>query len=1642
MATTLDTRRIRRCTPAQLRDYFKDIQFQVVEELRTRQILKAIESGSVAPSPTFATWLGVTKSPSAIQLGLQQTFSILVRENSITHLGKAFCSSRWKDLANQLGGVQGLLALLNDFSVAEVRNTCKALSRCARGEDIVEKRSFITELFMGLQPHVFPNVAVKSTDGRPLGKHYQRLIPSCTEELVGRIVSGDLKGQWKPVRHKHLVQYHPDVVRREQLQALNDKTKPDIDQNIFPGLLTNYPQDLGIVQGFSASMNFAMDLLRKLSASAEKLLSDEIFINDLVRPLLSRALKKKLEGSTVREIVDLTLQYLETHPSAGKEISISKGDVRYLVAQCWAHQPEMFEAQLKKLCSDSVYGTSSHDDIDDWNEFVEGIPRHRRYALLRLCFAESTGLDLDSEEDLKRVKGSLYDESLNTLGPREALDFFIRLRAARGDEDLLTITAGNTITDIEPAYNAHGSDADLYHVVLLVRNGHNEEARNLSTTQLELRKKKAEKASAAEQRAFYAKSALYYGVASGDIQVYQSTLEWTRRFLRDPQVLPSLYPRYGHPDEVVTLLSGIPADLSSLTKTLVHTRISAANATLQTLFDTACLAIREPSFQAYNWKGTLSLFQEVVSERVKKSESVRKCLSASDEEMYDILWADTLEMLLAVEKNANRRESARLEANSICGPLGWSSHWSNVFEPATQSKYTYRFFDNLAKARDEYWRTLRATVHPATLALPDPLPRGLPAQYLTNPWILSTPGLEDLAPYIASRAKAVVFQDPVAALELMADDEESMEAMGMFVESYQHALRVYVPKSCSKNERTKRIQKAWAHARGPLSQGRMDDGEAVWWWREKPPFELHKYWPPHQEMMKRKEVVWPLIPDVEDPEHPCEWNPFEAGRPSRPKRDLGKLTYLDLSVLMMDKIPSISQIWTRSTLDVYSPTVSAHEEDKSQLWDPSRNIGEGGVLSALLYLEMKHGAPNGRLLEKPFPSADDARYPSLYLDDGFQGDSLNALNAVRRIRGHIDAIPPTLMHVSAKNMMSNLWALDREEHDDRSIQELALTLLIRLSESDKPSLAQNLALQTIIGRPKASSWHRQLLKLSYLRKLSHADAKTFCERFAEAVIEKIPSKKEKEEDVTGEGENADTPAKSFVKVTTIKSLAQLLLQADFVDEKFALSVLLNLLERASHRDVRVNTAQALLGIFETCSSEMAEKILVALEGLVPIAGNLNETKLVTEEEWGNAEKTSDLPGYPGIDEDLVLFELFFTHFSTTPHTSKRLPLFIEHILLPTLAHRQQQIARWVALFLKKYGVEGTGVIMPRVPQRASVILGSEAACHLPRTILEDLVTYIEFNIRLPEPIAALDDRLRSDSAIQKRPEVHTWFELFGSGAGALATFATFDILSLFDRRAELEKDVGITASVIQEQFLKIFKAAVWADAPLHQHLNQMLLRHLLRGTYLSRPWWPTYGKSIVSEMIAYVDSIRIGPWLTDPNRKPALLPDTFPWQLLMLDLPFPTKDSSGKEYCKDFADQLSTLIEDISETAYHENLQQVKEFLEFAPPDSNKRESVKRLGQTTIYTRKRNERHDQYVRNRLVVAMQLGSLDEEGSTLEQILKVEVARYLIASAYPDWKDAVDKALQGRVRGCVEEWKQSGCEEIRRMAYALSWVGKEE
>ena len=157
----LDTRRVRHSTPTQLRDYYRELINKVDERNITEELLRAIERGSVATN-AFQLWLGVSTSPPIILRGLEQTFSVLVRRHAIKVFGKVLRSSRWAEMWLGLGGVQGLMKVLADLSVDEVREACKVVGKCAKegDNDLEEKRKCITELFLALQPSLYSDLGM------------------------------------------------------------------------------------------------------------------------------------------------------------------------------------------------------------------------------------------------------------------------------------------------------------------------------------------------------------------------------------------------------------------------------------------------------------------------------------------------------------------------------------------------------------------------------------------------------------------------------------------------------------------------------------------------------------------------------------------------------------------------------------------------------------------------------------------------------------------------------------------------------------------------------------------------------------------------------------------------------------------------------------------------------------------------------------------------------------------------------------------------------------------------------------------------------------------------------------------------------------------------------------------------------------------------------------------------------------------------------------------------------------------------------------------------------------------------------------------------------------------------------------------
>ena len=73
-----------------------------------------------------------------------------------------------------------------------------------------------------------------------------------------------------------------------------------------------------------------------------------------------------------------------------------------------------------------------------------------------------------------------------------------------------------------------------------------------------------------------------------------------------------------------------------------------ANTILQGMFDTACEAVREPSFNAYDWDGVFDLFHDVIKLRMDLTPHVKKHLRAHDHGIHACIWQVTIPTLIAV----------------------------------------------------------------------------------------------------------------------------------------------------------------------------------------------------------------------------------------------------------------------------------------------------------------------------------------------------------------------------------------------------------------------------------------------------------------------------------------------------------------------------------------------------------------------------------------------------------------------------------------------------------------------------------------------------------------------------------------------------------------------------------------------------------------------------------------------------------------------------------------------------------------------------------------------------------------------------------------------------------------------------------
>lgn len=1366
-------------------------------------------------------------------------------------------------------------------------------------------------------------------------------------------------------------------------------------------------------------MHFSLEVLRQLAQEKSAKVPDRVFMSGLVEPLLRRAMKKRIRWETLKEIIDLTVSYLKKNPKAASNISFRSGSFLLRIIRLWSNRPSAMEkgfiAVLRMLQPDN------DRRLFDCAEALRIVNPSLRYRYLQLCFLWSRGepVDIDDDDDLESLRMSQCPCHIFVqLERNQALNFFRRLRRINPDFHFaspFSSDGSRTILQLPAAPDSSFADPAL--LKTLLERGESlalEEGRKAVDGQ----KQRASTSREQADRALFAKSAIFFAIASGSIELYGETLVWARRFNRDPLTVKTLYGSDAtHTSEGIALLSGIPTDLSpTWTVTDLHSGIVKGNNVLLAFLETACSALREPSFYAPDWTAVLSLFRLVVEARFRRSGAAQRFLELSQEEMSEIIWKETLKLLIEVENIALKPGHEDLAFNSAYGPLDYGGH--NPYLPRDALPAALRFLDNLAKARDQLWRKFRPTIFPAAASLPQPWPRGLPIQCLIRRFECPAHWMGNHTPYISSRAANVVFCPPEIGLSSVPDDKETRDAIGSFVDSFSRALCIYVLQRPSPQEREECRDLAWSHTLNVFSTRGIDSHEAYRTLKVYFEQALPGFWKPIPAMERLPD--YPVLPADAVPLEQTEWNPATNQPSPIASRDL-LLTCLDCNLA----ISTTSDCKVTTTFHTPRPRTQPRHFPGIWSWERAlwpQTIREGQVLSALLYLDSKKGGRT-RLLASAFPSETDVRYPPLFLDPEFLDcRELNEFSARSMLSRHINDVPPTLLSQLTEATIEKLSPTPSNSVAPVELTKMAYGLLSLLSKSDRPHLASVLVLKTIMEQPDASSWHRRLLTITFLRRLSANQSQALFQSFTTAIQLKLKQQAEASEAKQPGGAQNSAP-KTFVKVTTVKYLAQLLDGADFVPESFSVDVLCELFQKASHLDIRVATVESMLSMLGRCSDNsskpLAKKLLQSLKTTIPIISNLNERRPLAEQDWIEAERTGLPPkvyedgamdAIPPIMAVLAAFPICISY------PLKLRQAILTSILLPAIDESTRHTSRWIEFFLAKHQSILDSSDLPPVPFRPA-ILGFLLRCCcanlLPASILEMYHQYVLANIRPSADLASFNKMITgSPLRIRDSNDSRYWLSLFNRGLDSY-DFGGFNVVSILGvkwRPSEVPEGIEIeqVQRIAFEQAEALLLGSDFSFSAWNRFIRQF------EPSYSVSDWnipnqeaWIANSKPVLQRIIQHIDKLRRREWQRNPERQPAVLPPTFGLRLWLVRYPSQPSSASASEKCKDFAEQMSALVDEICRGGkpYHEEFLLLKTAASKCPSEDS-----------------------------ALVGCHLGNIGKtflSWLTTEDLLRVELAEALFrAAGKPREKETTRLS-----RETLESWKANENETVRMRGIQL-------
>ncbi|OBT64256.1 hypothetical protein VE03_06761 [Pseudogymnoascus sp. 23342-1-I1] len=922
-----------------------------------------------------------------------------------------------------------------------------------------------------------------------------------------------------------------------------------------------------------------------------------------------------------------------------------------------------------------------------------------RLPLIKLLYrhVSAVRVDLDnpqlSDEEWRRI--DLDAEILTVIPPNDSRWLFSRLPNLEAAESLITFRSagrGSNLDGNGPWWFKYGQLKMLWEV----EDTHLEGSCHETLKLLGNVKTEAEKSRDPDNRSMWAGRAARLAIRSKSVAILRDVTVWSRRYLRDHIVYPNITQILisSMQDNILSCVTLCPnrrpASLAAL-KALVE----EANSLLLLHIEAALQYLREPNFQPRVYQSFSTLLWRIFSERIDGVQTLQRLGLGSESELVSILIESMMPILTLYG------ETGLADGNE---QLDWALPNGITVSFKPRRLLALPFLDKLARHRDELWAQNRLKRNDLVATLGEGWPKGLPIQSLLlgEQWMAQALANPEAAPFVADRLRRVIFCDPEIALATVPRNTDIIES---FVDNLPVAIRSYVGRGAS-TEVLGRIQRVWEHYYHvvPVAAGHIEMVKSL----------LKKIASAAGIEWMKEDMAPPLPPSLPVSENnsgadlePVEWDPRPNGGGGDDEiAEINEVDKKPQNLLLcrlsptedasnwhwMGNLPKKPGNW--SPAEPVDSQQSFWRTWVSQIHKLPMSSKDAVVASAMLYLDA-FAAGDTRLLSNQFPAGIlHPRYPSMYLDYGFLssiGKSSNtreyvndAILALRKLKS---IVPPVLLRDLANSMLNKLIHKKTYEgnycdSDFIILESATFKVISLLSLTDQPRLAYGPAVRVVEKMPGSSSWHRRLISVGLCKRLCSTHAKEMLQNFSCFILKSIDRQhagNKTEEGGFGSSGGLDPSKKQYVKVTTLKLLAQLLKGGNSVATEISLDILRSLFVKSNHIDVKAAALGAiieLLGKNVRLGLEPDPKVYKVLAAFADAAAGPDERTVVSEAEWIAAENGGPLPN---CDDHRPLLDLFLMAKGRIP--DKFHEDYVRSVLFKIFDESTRQHTRWMRIFL-------------------------------------------------------------------------------------------------------------------------------------------------------------------------------------------------------------------------------------------------------------------------------------------------------------------------------------------------------------------------